>query len=241
MALRLAIEISNPSSWEPGDPMPGIAVGDVTPAGCVLLGTEAIDPTRQHDDDLMPAIQRLCGRIGAGPPQLRSVAVSIGPGGFTATRLAVTTAKCLAAVVGAECIAVPSAAVAVQSAAKEAGLGSGHVLVVMAAKGQSVFCQRWRRDGHAADDGRALDAAALDFQNAGLLLADRFAQAAIASRHAEIADRGILVWRPIFTPQALLEASLGVAATEATRLLPLYPREPEAVTKWRALKAAGKK
>ncbi len=221
--------------------MPGIAVGDVTPAGCVLLGTEAVDPTRQHDDDLMPAIDRLCTRIGVGPPQLRSIAVSIGPGGFTATRLAVTTAKCLAAVVGAECIGVPSAAVVVQNMAKEAALGSGHVLVLMAAKGENVFAQVWRHEGQAAVEGLAADALALDFQDVGVVLADRYAQAAIASRHAEIADRGILVRRPTFTPQALLEASLGVAATEATRLLPLYPREPEAVTKWRALKAAGKK
>lgn len=246
MSLRLAIEISNPSSWESGDPMPGIAVGEVLLADGIerltIFGSESVDPTRQHDDDLMPAIHRLCSRLGVMPNQLRSIAVSIGPGGFTATRLAVTTAKCLAAVIGADCIGVPSAAVAVRNAMSQGlSVGTGEILVLMAAKAQSVFAQRWHSSGKPVDHGVVVDAAVLEFENVVTVLADRFALAAIETRITELQQRGIGLQRPCFTPQALLEASLGSPSIAAMRLLPLYPREPEAVTKWRALKAAGKK
>ena len=238
MPLRLAIEISNPSSWEAGDPMPGLAIGDVAAGGgsIEVLGTEPIDPTRVHDDDLMPALDRLCQRLGVQPAQIGSIAVSVGPGGFTATRLAVTTAKCLAAVVGAECIPVPSAAVASWAARR-----AGTALVLLAAKGMSVYAQRCAEGGELIGHGQPVDAAALDMTGVGVILADRFAAAAIDSRQADLARLGITLHRPMFTPEVLLHASLRYQVVKPAHLLPLYPREPEAVTKWRALKAAGKK
>jgi hypothetical protein len=40
---------------------------------------------------------------------------------------------------------------------------------------------------------------------------------------------------PVFDPVAVHEASLGIEPIERAALVPLYPREPEAVTKWRAM------
>lgn len=244
MSVRLAIEISNPSSWEMGDPLPGLALGEVEHGGaCRVLGEEAIDPTRPHDDDLMPALDRLCKRLDVKPSDIHSICVSVGPGGFTATRVAVTTAKCLAAAVGggvgASVVPVPSALVAARRAMDANGTLDS-VLVLLAAKGSSVYAQRVTRAG-VNDEGAAFDVAELKLDGVQLLLADRFARAAIEPRVKESEERGIRMQRPVFTPAALLQASIGLEGVEATRLLPLYPREPEAVTKWRALKAAGKK
>ncbi|HRJ50504.1 MAG TPA: hypothetical protein PKU91_08220, partial [Phycisphaerales bacterium] len=61
-----------------------------------MLGVEDIDPTRRHDDDLMPAIQRLADRVGFRPSDVTRLAVSAGPGGFTAVRMAMTVAKSIA-------------------------------------------------------------------------------------------------------------------------------------------------
>jgi tRNA A37 threonylcarbamoyladenosine modification protein TsaB len=65
----------------------------------------------------MPAIDRLFRRLGLTPESLRGgpVAVSIGPGGFTGLRIAVSTAKMLAETLGVKIIAVPSALVAAES------------------------------------------------------------------------------------------------------------------------------
>jgi tRNA threonylcarbamoyl adenosine modification protein YeaZ len=241
MSVRLAIEISNPSSWEPGDPMPGLALGQLASSGgaCELLGVEAIDPTRPHDDDLMPGLDRLCSRLSMQPKQITSIAISVGPGGFTATRVAVTTAKCLAAALGGDCIAVPSALVAAQHALR-ADEKVESVLVLLAAKGSSVYAQRVVR-GLLSDAGAAMDVADVSLDGVQLILADRFARAALEPRVKACEVMGIEIQRPVFTPHALLQASMGFESVELARLLPIYPREPEAVTKWRALKAAGKK
>lgn len=218
--------------------MPGLAIADIASDGgsCQLLSTEPIDPTRSHDDDLMPALDRLCARLVVTPSQISSIAVSVGPGGFTATRLAVTTAKCLAAVVGAACIPVPSASVAACAARHP-----GTALVLLAAKGSSVYAQRCGPSGALIGHGQPVDAADLELSGANLILADRFAATAIAARQPDAARLGIAMQRPAFTPQALLQASLQCESVDPALLLPVYPREPEAVTKWRALKAAGRK
>lgn len=249
MRVRLAIEISNPSSWEPGDPLPGLGLANIAADGAVagVLGTEPIDPTRVHDDDLMPGLERLCQRLSVKPAQIGSIAVSVGPGGFTATRVAVTTAKCLAAAVGggvgAEVVPVPSAMVAARHAL-DAEMTLDTVLVLLAAKGSSVYAQRVTRGESCivlSGAGAAMEVGDVLLDGVQLILADRFAQSALEPRRKVCEEMGMRVQRPVFTPAALLHASVELPSVEPAHLLPIYPREPEAVTKWRALKAAGKK
>ena len=64
MALTLAIETSNPSSGPCH-----VALGRVTPTSSEILGVEGVAPASRHDDDLMPAIDRL-----AANPRLKDVA-----------------------------------------------------------------------------------------------------------------------------------------------------------------------
>jgi len=98
--LVLAIEISNPSAR--GDGSPGVALLTTSgePVGAEPLGADA-----RHDDDLMPAIDRLFTKTGRAPADIERVAVSVGPGGFTGLRVAVVTAKLLAHAAGAQTVA----------------------------------------------------------------------------------------------------------------------------------------
>ena len=65
----------------------------------------------RHDDDLLPAIVRLYKRCALVPGMTDAVGVSIGPGGFTGLRIAVSTGKMMAEATGAKIVAVPTALV----------------------------------------------------------------------------------------------------------------------------------
>jgi hypothetical protein len=67
-----------------------VALGRVvTGVGAELLAREPLRSDHRHEDDLMPAIDRLFRAAGASPKDIRRVAVSAGPGGFTGLRSAI--------------------------------------------------------------------------------------------------------------------------------------------------------
>jgi tRNA threonylcarbamoyladenosine biosynthesis protein TsaB len=238
-ATMLAIETSNPSGQAGAGPGgPGVAVGWVDGAGVTVLGVERLRTTGRHDDDLMPAIDRLCRRAGVTPRQIGPVAVSIGPGGYTALRVAVATAKMIAEANGGRCIAVPTAMVvaqrlaemdraagyAVALASKSAASGAETAWVAVSLGGELTLEQATR--------GRVIGAADIGRLGVGVLVADRFFPEAMRSA-AERA--GMRLVEPVFDPAACLELAVSRAgpAIDPVELAPLYPREPEAVTLWR--------
>src|SRR6185503_7170285 len=95
---------------------------------------ETLSSAKRHDDDLLPAIDRLMRRASASPRDLAAVGVSIGPGGFTGLRIAISTAKMFAEALGAQLVAVPSALVAA-----EGHSGKSPFLVGLASKGESCW------------------------------------------------------------------------------------------------------
>lgn len=228
-AITLAIETSNPSAAEPGDAhgAAGVALGRSGASGAHLLGVERLRPTGRHDDDLMPAIDRLTGRAGVRPGDLTRVAVSIGPGGYTALRIAVATAKLIAEATGAACVAVPSAMVV----ARRVEAGGRAFAVALASKNDSTHITRFDEQGRPDLPGRLITATDLGGLNVGLLIADRFLPEPIA---AAAREAGVEVRRPVFDPSACFEVSLGLPAVDPAALLPHYAREPDAVTQWRA-------
>jgi tRNA threonylcarbamoyladenosine biosynthesis protein TsaB len=236
MRVRLAIETSNPSAHEPGLPAPGVAIGVVDSGAVRVLDSEPIDTRPGADDDLLPAIARVFARNNITPRELDSIAVSIGPGGYTALRIAAATAKMLAMSTGAACIGVPSALVAYAALADR----SRRVAVALSSKDQTAFITVF--DGAAPNPqanqpnspspGRLMSAADLAELHADVLLADRFLPEAM--RAAAIA-RGLALAPLVLEPRSCLIASVAISPITPSELLPLYPREPEAVTKWRKL------
>jgi tRNA A37 threonylcarbamoyladenosine modification protein TsaB len=195
-----------------------------------VLGVEAIGVGRINEDDLAPAIDRLFGRLRLKVRELRGVAVSVGPGGFTAVRLAVTTAKMIAEATGAQCLPVPTAWVV----ARRVKAGEAFA-VALASKGDSAFVTLVDVEGRP-EEGRLMEAAGLQGLGVRLMIADQFFP---DSMRAVAAKAGIRIEPPVFDPVACLEAASGAAPVDPAALLPLYPREPEAVTKWKKLHAPG--
>ena len=226
--LTLAIETSNPSVH----PGPGVALGRIAHGRADVLGVEPLAKTSRHDDDLMPAIDRLFARLGAAPNHIASVAVSVGPGGYTALRVAVATAKMIAEAQGARCVAVPAALpIALRARGVEAPFA-----VLLAGKGDSawaaVFTEGWRTDPAAGSAGRLITAPDLDALGARALVGDRFTPEPIRARAGEL---GIAIHEPVYDPAACLEAAAVLPDLDPGDLAPIYPREPDAVTLWRKL------
>lgn len=226
--LILGIETSNPSAVEPGCGWsPAVALARHTPGTLTPLGTEALNLDRPQDDDLLPAIDRLVRRAGALPRDLRAIALSTGPGGFTALRIATASVKMIAEVTGAQVHGVPSAWVVARRAACASPFA-----VALASKNDSAWLTQFDPHGSPLTEGRLVYAR--DFVPARLtaLIADRFLPAPFAEA---CATARVPIIRPNFDPHALIEVAQHATPIDPVSLLPIYPREPEAVTKWRAL------
>lgn len=263
--ITLAIETSNPSvsaplgrdggsapkglspqAWLEG---PGVAVGelvDVTddnPLGVRVLATARLSeaPAREpgpvkarNEDRLMVAVDEAMKAAGLAPRHLKRIAVSVGPGGYTSVRLAVTTAKCIAEVTGAQCVGVPTTLVA--AVVRAARGAKGAFGVALASKGSDAFVQAFDNLGNSLGDGALLDAPGLEAlrQRHAIeaLLCDQFLPEAMRA-HALAA--GLSLEALVLDPVGCLAASRGLTGVDPVSLVPLYPREPEAVTKWRTM------
>jgi tRNA threonylcarbamoyladenosine biosynthesis protein TsaB len=238
--LTLAIEASNPGSPEAGrgtpaaDASASVALGHVHPDGRVdTLGHEPLRTESRKDDDLLPAIARLCERAGVTPKQIGRVAVSTGPGGFTGLRVAVAAAKAICEATGAAATSVPTARALVR---RLDALAGAHCAVALAWKRDDAWLHTFARTEHGWRDAAPPRLAPLHELAAGdvsILIAD-------AALEHMLRERGVLpgsvrVVAPRFDAIAVLEASADEPDVDPLALEPIYPREPEAVTKWRAL------
>jgi tRNA A37 threonylcarbamoyladenosine modification protein TsaB len=198
--------------------------------GLEVLGTEPTGIERTNEDDLVAAIDRLFRRLLLSPREVARVAVSVGPGGYTAVRLAVTAAKMIAEATGAQCLPIPTAHVV----ARRARSNSRPFAVALASKGESAFVTVFDATGRVTGDGRLMTAADVDALGINRLVADQFLPEGMRRRAEEL---GIEVQPPVFDPVACAEvaATGAFSPVDPSQLLPLYPREPEAVTKWRKL------
>ena len=206
---------------------------------------EMLSPRKRHDDDLMPAIDRMFRRAGLQSSDLRggAVCVSIGPGGFTGLRIAIATAKMFAEALDVKLVAVPSALVAAESTSPLAPGSAGgsaptRAIVALACKNEAFWLTRLRRksaDSEWAIEGEAGIAQAESFDIAGaqVVLADEYFPDAARTR-GQAAGASII--EPMFSARACLLIGKRMLArgetTDPLRLLPLYPRQPEAVTIW---------
>lgn len=246
----LAIEISNPSAAAEGSGM-SIALGQADgrvlgeePVRAGVRGRAAVGGAagtgQTNDDDLFPAIERLFARMGLSPDDLRGgrVAVSTGPGGYTGLRVACAAAKMIAEGCGARCVPVPTALVAIE-ASRSAGMQpppGRHTGVALASKSEStwVWLEGWP-DAAKGRIGLAADVQALAREGLGLLIADAHLPESI---RAACGEAGVRVVPPALSAAACLRVAAGLPDIDPVELAPVYAREPDAVTQWRA-RAAG--
>jgi len=238
--LTLAIEMSNPSVW--ADPLIAgeVALG-VIDERTEMLGVEPIVLRSPRDEALAPAIDRLLKGAGVEPSHLERVAVSAGPGGYTSVRVAVTTAKLIAEAIGAGVVIVPTDEAAARHAVKRGGW-SGAVMVTLAGKRDSAWCAvfepgawdggPWAPPLFAGVVEAGSVAGRPEFERVGSLLADAHTPAGVVEWARE---RGVEVIETGLSAEAALAASRFLDAVDAVTAAPIYPREPEAVTKWRDL------
>ena len=225
----LAIETSNPSACPGG-------AGTVALARAGDVFERRLAPSGRHDDALMPAIDALTRAQGAAPRDIGRVAVSLGPGGYTSVRIAVTTAKMLCEATGAGCIGVPTACVAAH--AHRTSTGDVDVLVGLASKRERAWMCVVRASASAAfeeagvcdgDEAVALTSAS----GVSVCLADEHFPAAM---RAALEGAGVAMAPLSLTASACAAVSRLIEPTAPERLVPIYPRAPEAVRVWKRRK-----
>ncbi len=215
-AVVLAIEASQRQG--------GVAVRDA--AGGVH--TESLAAGQWHDDDLIAAVDRLFARLGLEPSDLGVVGVSVGPGGFTGLRIAVSTAKMFAESLGAKLVAVPSALVVAESYR-----GAGPILVALACKDDRVWAARLERCRGAGGgwvivgEPGLVDAGTCGVDGLEAVLGDAYLPPAVGGR---CRSAGVEIVEPSFDAAACLAVSwrcwLAGEITDPLRLAPIYARPP---------------
>lgn len=221
--LALAIETSNPSSGGQA----GVALGWLRAVGVELIAEEPLGAGERHDDQLMPAIERLMLRAGFEPAALHVIVCSIGPGGYTGLRIATAAANMIALATGARLVAVPSAWVAAVGAAAE-----GPFAVALASKGETSHVTVFSANGEEQSPGRVVHAQEIPGLGVRLLLGDHYLPASFR----DVCTReGIEVRGPEFSAAGCLGLARMGRSVSVGELVPEYGREAEAVTKWREL------
>ncbi len=243
----LGIECSNPSTR--GENRGEVGLGKIGLDGTVeCIAWRGLSSEARGSDGLMAAIDVLTREHGVGPVDIGRVVVSIGPGGYTALRVSVTVAKTLAMVMGCPLVGVPTAAVAavnlvgLDGQGDEQGNGQGAVIALASKNGKAhctlVVDGELEELGVIGADGVA-GCGAGGVGGGGVFVGDEHVPAEIveAAVGAGMEIRGIEL-----TAFGCLRASGGymaVGVDEMERLGPLYAREPDAVTQWRALGKGG--
>ena len=193
------------------------------------------------EDNLLPTIDMLFTRSGVAPCDLGVVVVSVGPGGFTGLRIATSTAKGLAEGTGCRLVSIPSAMVAAETTVSVDGVHPP-VVVLGAAKSTTCWLSRLDRSGDDwLESGRSglhvidpPESSVIELCEGAVVLADQFLPDDLAGKL-----RGV---REIMEPRwsATACARIGERFASSGRFIdplemePLYPREPEAVSLWKA-------
>jgi len=229
--VTLAIEISNPASHPGSGGSVALATGDPF----TLLAEEGVAPATFEHDDLLPAIDRLLKSAGVQRSQIADVAVSIGPGGFTSTRVACAAGKLIAEALGATCRGVPSALVAFADDQRPHAASGKSVAIALASKKGSAWVAilpegiPTLEHAHAARDGRVMTADQLADAHPALVLADAHLDESI---RVAMQIAGVPIHTPRFAASILARVSTLLPPIDGEHLLPIYPRQPEAVTLW---------
>jgi len=224
----------------------GLALG----AGDGLVGTVDFDAGRRHAAQVISRLAELVETAGLAPTDLREVYVSVGPGSFTGVRVGVTVARTLAqALAGVRCVAVPTAAAVAENARD---LPFDHLGVVLDAREDQVYFAlfaRLRGRLVAASPARVLSTHELlrQMPRGILLIGQALEHLALGTAGQtrsgqDLQADGVQIASPhdpaLHLPTAASVWRVGRRMAQDGRytpypqLLPIYPREPEAVRLW---------
>lgn len=191
---------------------------------------------RRDRDDVLPGIHAVLSRGGVPASTLRTVAVDVGPGGFTGLRISIAAAQAIAEVAGATVVGVPGAVVAANATSSLDGT-VGEIVVLSAAKAGTAWRTRLGRDSTDRCWRILGDPGIVDRPD------DVACEALVADEHVPPALLGTTETAPPVHPPTFDAATVGrltlvggpdlVVHADAARLMPIYPREPEAVRRWR--------
>lgn len=254
--LMLAIETSNPSAAGADGIGMGVALARVSDIGGLdVIAEERVARATRDADDLVAAVDRLfrSARLPRSELNGGAVAVSVGPGGFTSIRSSVAAGKMIAEATSARCVGVPTALVAAIGV-EDAAARDGKLLVALASKRGRAWITVFR-PGARADEPIAARVEAMALmgptevarvvsEGGVVMVADGFVDEGIRAA-AEAADRrsgdgrGGRVVNLRLSAAACARASMGLAWVDPAALVPLYGREPEAVTLWRERRLGG--
>lgn len=199
------------------------------------VAVHRLTSSTRRGDALMPAVESLLGENKIDPASLSGIGVSIGPGGFTGLRIGIAAAKIFGWALDIPIAGIPTALVAAEADTQ----AQSPFAVALAGKDDTCWLsliegdpgQRHLVEGPKA--GQLVDVAAFEscVESATCLLADEHLPASMAVH-------GLPCRQPDFNPAMLLEITERFLAagktTNPLELLPIYPRDPEAVRLWDA-------
>lgn len=227
VTAALAIDIANPSEHEGAA---GIALGVIEGDAVRALEHRALDSNTRRSDGVIALLADACAAHDIEPRSIERIAVTAGPGGYTATRIGVTAGVTLAHACDARLTGVPSwlSAWWARDRANDTG---GTALVALAGKRDSAHITR-AGDGvpeplgvRTPDELRALAPARV---LAGAHLPEGFAEV--------FEQLGARVEPVRMDARVLLEHAHRLPpADNPAEVQPVYAREPDAVTQWRTL------
>ncbi len=189
---------------------------------------------KREEDDIFPAIDEIRDRLGLLGSDIELVIVNTGPGGFTGLRTAVSIAKMISLANQATIVPVESPIVC----AEQSSLGAGPFLYISSVKGE----QFWLSTVQQTSNGWECESANSTASDVGTKLdgiQGVFADEFIPQEAQRIIEQHAVAIHPIaLSATALLRVGVSFfhagSSVHPSQLLPTYPREPEAVRKWKA-------
>ena len=195
-----------------------------------IVEIPAIQGDREKDA-VMPSLHQAVSRVGGNQNNIKTIYISIGPGSFTGLRVAVATAKTISFVTGASIVPVETALGVVRADVN----APEKSIVVSAVKKETCWLSVVTKEPKWICEGRLVNTAELPtyIERATVLYGDSF----LPNNISDICDEmDVPIKESCSTATSILEVGQTLGdhpRVSAARLLPLYPREPEAVRKWK--------
>lgn len=196
--------------------------------------SETIEVGKRDKDDVLPTISQLAQKLSIEPRAIELVVVSVGPGGFTGLRTAVSIAKMISLTTGAEIVSVETALPTTHSQTTN----NGTYYVIAGVKKDSFWLSKvtkhnddWKCEAHLSTLGEF--STTLEATVDGVFI-DSYSPEEITPICTKC---GVSIYQAQPNANALLELGLlfykQKITTDPLALTPLYPREPEAVRLWK--------